>query len=269
MPEQWVYPPQSEKQELPTFIRALNVAFARLVQLFRNVVRGPDVAGGTTNRLAKWTAHHTLDDSSVTDTGSLVSTANPLALGSATATVGILRLPNAEVIAARNAADSGNFTLLYVGADDVAVLASAIGVDLNGHIYPISDLSSDLGLSGNRFKDFYLAGKANIGGEAEIDGALNHDGTTVGFYGVTPVARPSALTQSYSTASRTHAAYTADNESGAYTGVDNLEAGTVYATVADLNALRVAYENLRAHHESTAQFVNTLADDLQANGLEQ
>jgi hypothetical protein len=34
-------------------------------------------------------------------------------------------------------------------------------------------------------------GKATVG-EAEIDGALNHDGTTVGFYGVTPATRPGA-----------------------------------------------------------------------------
>lgn len=34
------------------------------------------------------------------------------------------------------------------------------------------------------------AGKLHVTGELELDGALNHDGTTVGFYGVTPVARP-------------------------------------------------------------------------------
>lgn len=163
MPEQWVYPAQDDRrQDLPGFIRAVNVAMARLSQLFRSVVRGPDAAGGTTNKVAKWTAHHTLDDSGITDTGTLL-----------------------------------------------------------------------------------------------------------GFYGTAGTARPSAITQTYSTASRTHAGYTADNEGSAYTGIDNLQPGSVYATVADLNALRVAYENLRAHHESTAQVLNTVVDDLQANGLEQ
>lgn len=45
------------------------------------------------------------------------------------------------------------------------------------------------------------------------------------------------------------AAYTSDGEGAAYTGIDNLQAGTVYATVADLNQLRVAYETLRASYD--------------------
>jgi len=44
-------------------------------------------------------------------------------------------------------------------------------------------------------------------------------------------------------------AYTSDGEGAAYTGIDNAQAGTVYATVADLNALRVAYETLRASYD--------------------
>jgi hypothetical protein len=48
-------------------------------------------------------------------------------------------------------------------------------------------------------------GKAFIQGECEIDGNLNHDGSNVGFYGVAPTARPSAYTQTYSTATKTQA----------------------------------------------------------------
>jgi hypothetical protein len=44
-------------------------------------------------------------------------------------------------------------------------------------------------------------------------------------------------------------AYTSDGEGNAYTGIDNLQAGTVYATVADLNTLRGAYETLRASYD--------------------
>jgi len=106
-------------------------------------------------------------------------------------------------------------------------------------------------------------------GDAEIDGAINHDGSTVGFFGVTPASRASALTQTYSTADRTLSAYTADDESAAYTGIDNAQAGTVYAAVADLNALRAAYETLRALTEDLAAFVNSVVDDLQTYGLEQ
>jgi hypothetical protein len=87
----------------------------------------------------------------------------------------------------------------------------------------------------------------------------------LGFFGTTPVVRPSAYTQTYATASRTHAAYTADVENVAYTGSPATAADT--AKLADLNALRVAYENLRAGVESQKQVLNSVIDDLQALGL--
>lgn len=89
----------------------------------------------------------------------------------------------------------------------------------------------------------------------------------LGFWGATPVARTTGYTQTYATASRTHAAYTADAENVAYTGIDNAQAGTVYATVADLNALRVAYENLRAAVESAKNVLNQVIDDMQTYGI--
>ena len=49
--------------------------------------------------------------------------------------------------------------------------------------------------------------------------------------------------------------------------MDNAQVGTVYATVADLNALRVAYENLRAFVEDGIQMLNAVVDDAQAYGL--
>ena len=82
-----------------------------------------------------------------------------------------------------------------------------------------------------------------------------------------PVAKAAAYTQTYSTADRTLSAYTADNESGAYTGIDNAQAGSVYAQLTDLNALRTAYENLRAFVEDLAQQHNSLLDDMQALNL--
>lgn len=86
--------------------------------------------------------------------------------------------------------------------------------------------------------------------------------TGIGVFGVTPVARVAAYTQnSPSTASRTVAAYTADNESAAYTGAADGE-----AKLADLNALRVAYENLRAEVEMLRSVVNQIIDDQQSYG---
>lgn len=84
----------------------------------------------------------------------------------------------------------------------------------------------------------------------------------LGFWNATPVVRPSAYTQTYSTADKTLSAYTPDAESGAYTGAADSEAKLV-----DLNALRVAYENLRAFTEDLAGVVNSLVDDLQAVGI--
>jgi len=265
MPEQWVYPAQDERrQDLPGFIRAMNVAMARLSQLFRFLVRGPSVTGGTTNRVTKWTGANTLGDSSVTDTGSLVSTTNPLAAGGSNpAASGGLRLPNNTLLNARNAANSGDITMIHLSSGDIVTLRGSWGINGSSTLYPTADNVQDLGSSGFRIQDVW------IGRNIDIDGALDHDGTTVGFYGVTPVTRPAALTQTYSTADRTLSAYTADVESSAYTGVDNLQVGSVYALVADLNALRVAYENLRAFTEDLAQHHNALVDDMQANGLTQ
>ena len=59
----------------------------------------------------------------------------------------------------------------------------------------------------------------------------------LGFWNVTPVVQQATN------------AYTSDGEGVAYTGIDNAQAGTVYATVADLNQLRVAYETLRASYD--------------------
>lgn len=84
----------------------------------------------------------------------------------------------------------------------------------------------------------------------------------LGFYNATPIVRPGGFTQTYSTADKTIAAYTADVENAAYTGATDGE-----AKLADLNALRVAYENLRALAEDTTQALNALIDDLQSEGL--
>lgn len=87
---------------------------------------------------------------------------------------------------------------------------------------------------------------------------------SVAFFGGNPTARPGAITQTYATTSQTMNAYTPDAESSAYTGIDNAQGGTVYATVADVNALRVAYENLRAALENRQNVLNFLIDSMQS-----
>ncbi len=92
---------------------------------------------------------------------------------------------------------------------------------------------------------------------------LRHLGTNLGFYNAAAVTKPSAYTQTFSTAAKTVSAYTTDPESSAYTGssVDS------EAKLVDLNSLRVAYENLRASHDNLLQVVTAIIDDLQALGL--
>ena len=95
-------------------------------------------------------------------------------------------------------------------------------------------------------------------------GNLEHRGSAaqVGFFNVGPVSKQAGFTQAYSSADRTISSYTADNEGSAYTGAADGE-----AKLADLNALRVAYENLRAHAEDVGQGLNAVIDTLQAYGL--
>lgn len=106
-----------------------------------------------------------------------------------------------------------------------------------------------------------LAGAA-FTGAVSVSATLRHLSGQLGFYGVAAVSRPAAYTQTYSAAARTLPAYTSDPESSAYTG-----AADGQAKLTDLNALRVAYENLRTSHEAAMQVINSMLDDLQALGL--
>ena len=74
---------------------------------------------------------------------------------------------------------------------------------------------------------------ARLGLEIEASGAA----AMIGFFGGATAVQ------------QVLAAYTSDGEGAAYTGIDNAQAGTVYATVVDLNQLRVAYETLRASYD--------------------
>lgn len=121
----------------------------------------------------------------------------------------------------------------------------------------------------------------------------------IGFFGVTPVVQPSALTQTYTTADATLAALTAvapaamtaadltDNTAGtADATLEALTSGSVYASdvaairnnfadlaamvdklTVDLTASRAELVKLVADHADLAQFTNSLVDKMQALGL--
>lgn len=122
---------------------------------------------------------------------------------------------------------------------------------------------------------FYVAGKISLSGELEANGDFNHDGSNVGFYDVTPVARPAAYTQTFSTATRTHSNPTAS-------ALTDSTGGTANTTLVDVTTLGVAdpvkvndnFADLVAQVNAlivdlanAKQVLNQVIDDHQANGL--
>lgn len=99
--------------------------------------------------------------------------------------------------------------------------------------------------------------------------SIGRSAGTIGFFGVSGVTRRAAFVQTFSTATRTVNAYISDPENSAYTGIDNAQGSTPYAKLTDLNALRTAYETLRASHDNLLQVVTALIDDQQALGFAQ
>lgn len=101
--------------------------------------------------------------------------------------------------------------------------------------------------------------------DAEIDGALNHDGSTVGFYGVAPVARPAAYTQTYSTSTRTHSLFT--NNTVSWISTNSSPWG--YQSQAQADSIPTELNNLRADVANVKNVLNQVIDDLQSVGLMQ
>lgn len=73
----------------------------------------------------------------------------------------------------------------------------------------------------------YMAGIIRVG----------HNKSSIGFYGATPTPLNPLII------------YAPNIQNVAYNGINNAQAGSVYAQLVDLNTLRVAYENLRQSYE--------------------
>lgn len=159
---------------------------------------------------------------------------------------------------------------LYLGDGTVAPTVYLQGEPgylslVGGSVIFLEDNTRDIGTATYRPRDIY------IGRNARIYGALDHDGTTVGFYGITPVTRPTAYTQTYSTADKTHAAPTAATLSmadGAGTNDNTIGAITADASViAAFQELVDENNKLVADLADAKQLLNSVIDDLQALGL--
>jgi hypothetical protein len=93
----------------------------------------------------------------------------------------------------------------------------------------MSGIRSLLTAAANRYFIRHTGNAQSLfGGDVEIDGALNHDGSTVGFYGATPVAQSAAYTPTNVTPDR---AYDANS-----TTLDEL-ADVLGTLIADLQAV--------------------------------
>src|SRR3990172_615756 len=126
------------------------------------------------------------------------------------------------------------------------------------------------------------------GGDVTIPGVLNHTGTHKASYGVTPTPRPAALTQTYATASTTHANPTssaltdnsggsadatieavpdlADSPSSADDLRDDLMASWAPALRNDMADLSAQINDLRNDLLNVKQFLNQEVDYLQLEG---
>lgn len=71
-------------------------------------------------------------------------------------------------------------------------LESAGGTSRQANIYSPAGGGLQIDTNSNAYPILLDGSKVQISSTCELDGALDHDGSTVGFYGVTPVARSSA-----------------------------------------------------------------------------
>lgn len=232
-------------------------------------------------------------------------------------TAAAIRFPNAAKLVWRNAAgsadldalrlDSSNILQVGTGAtsitlgkattvttsgdtdglavEDTGANGANIRMTGNGGAAPgkyIRVINGIFQILNNAYTTALLA--LNDGGQLTVSnglvisaGPLDHDGTTVGLYGVTPVTRASAYTQTYATADKTHANPTSatltDNSggtggttlaaiAGGGAGCENATKDAVASLAAQVNALRVDLLDAK-------QFINSVVDDLQAIGIVQ
>jgi len=92
------------------------------------------------------------------------------------------------------------------------------------------------------------------------------NGTGISFFDVAPVARPSAYTQTFATADKTHA--NAAGSSVATTAlVDAVTGNFAYDTAAQGDAVATTINEIIVDLADLKQLVNSVIDDLQALGL--
>lgn len=247
----------------------------------------PDAIGGTTPAAGAFTGvtigvgslgSPSLAISGDTDTGLYQFAADQIGLATGGVSAGIIRSAGESSLIAQDAGTNTSIVVLNLTRRSTATPTTNFGAIFRFNAHTSTNTDREVGRWNARWNVATDASRAGEmlyqvqdsgGNRTVMTMRANGSAGMLSFFGATPVVRAAALTQTYSTADRTLSAYTPDDESAAYTGIDNAQAGTVYARLSDLNALRAAYENLRVFCEDVAQFLNALVDDQQAYGLEQ
>lgn len=103
-----------------------------------------------------------------------------------------------------------------------------------------------------------------LSNSGSISGALTHTGTSLGFFGATPVSQPAQYTQTYATATRTHLGMTA---ASAASPTLTLVSPLGFSSSAQFQAMSDAINNLVIDMGNVKQVLNAVIDDLQSLGL--
>ena len=111
--------------------------------------------------------------------------------------------------------------------------------------------------------------EASVGGT--VTSGFKFEGETgtakMAFFGGAVTAQPSAYTQTYSTADKTHAARTAVSMGDLVATDSGVTNSWGASSEANFDKITTAVDQLIADQADTAQIVNSLIDDLQALGL--
>jgi parallel beta-helix repeat protein len=142
---------------------------------------------------------------------------------------------------------------------------SGSGVQLMNGIRLLSG-ANNAWISDNDFLGAVATAEINDAATGTLKGRHRNNAGVIqeGFFGIAPVSRPAAYTQTFATASRTHAARTS---AATVTTTSTQTTPWGFSTQAQANAIVTNLNAVRADLDSSAQVLNSLVDDLQANGL--
>lgn len=189
----------------------------------------------TTGRIPYTTTNGRLTDNSgfLFDGTTLTLTDKNIALGTTTGTK--IGTATTQKIGFYNATP----VVQQLATTDLGTVLSNLGLREVGTAYPITTSGA-----------VSFTGTIGLGGQVTVSDSINFAlNTTTGTKIGTATTQKLGFWNKAPVIQQVTNAYTSDGEGSAYTGIDNLQVGSVYAQVSELNQLRVAYETLRASYD--------------------